>query len=180
VELHGGTVDVFSEGAGTGSEFTVRLPVAVATPEPSAAPVRAAAPAPVKLLRILVIDDNEDSAESLSMLLGIGGHEVRTAFSGAEGIDEFSRFTPDVVLCDIRMPDMSGFEVARRIRAHARGPTATLVALTGFGADADRRASSQAGFDHHVVKPADPEALLDIVRAAAQRAPESGVRPPAR
>ncbi len=168
VELHNGTVDVHSEGLGAGSEFNVRLPVAAARSGralETTAPTRPA----TRTLRILVVDDNEDSAESLSMLLRLGGHSVRSAFRGDDGVKEFMRFVPELVLCDIRMPDMSGYEVARRVRTLPGGARAILVALTGFGASADREASSRAGFDRHIVKPLDPDVLAELVSEAALR-----------
>lgn len=174
VELHNGSVDVQSEGLGAGSEFSVRLPVAAAA---TRAPV---APEPgrtaTRPLRILVVDDNEDSAESLAMLLRLGGHQVRPALRGDDGVTEFARFAPELVLCDIRMPDMSGYEVARRVRALPGGSRALLVALTGFGASTDREASARAGFDRHLVKPLDPDVLAELVREAASRpgAPHGG------
>lgn len=168
VELHLGSVEVQSEGLGAGSEFVVRLPASTAKSERAghdpAAPARSAA----RVLRILVVDDNEDSAESLSMLLRIGGHAVRTAFRGDDGIVECARFAPELVLCDIRMPDMTGYEVAQRLRAIPEGKSSFLVALTGFGADADREASVRAGFDRHLVKPVDPESLELLVLEAAR------------
>jgi len=169
VELHNGSVDVQSEGVGAGSEFSVRLPVAA--PPVTVVP---ALPAPARpatrAVRVLVVDDNEDSAESLSMLLRISGHNVRVAFRGDEGLREYVRFAPELVLCDIRMPDMSGYEVARSLRALKGGDRALLVALTGFGAEADREATARAGFDRHVVKPLDPDVLVDLMRDAATRA----------
>jgi len=172
VELHHGNVSVHSDGRGAGSEFTIRLPIAAAgavhapeEPAPSRPTVRA--------LRILVVDDNEDAAESLSMLLRIGGHVVRAAFRGESALAEFERFVPEIVLCDIRMPDMSGYEVARRLRALPGGSAPLLVALTGFGTVTDRESSARAGFDRHLVKPADPDALAELLCTAAQRSSES-------
>jgi two-component system CheB/CheR fusion protein len=168
VELHNGTVDVFSEGVGTGSEFTVRLPASSTKSVAERAPAAPVHPA-TRSLRILVIDDNEDSAESMSMLLRVGGHSVRTAFRGEAGLQECARFEPELVLCDIRMPDLSGYEVARRLRAHANGRKPLIVALTGFGTVADRESSSRAGFDLHVVKPVEPDVLAELLRAADER-----------
>jgi two-component system CheB/CheR fusion protein len=177
VELHDGTVEVQSEGVGTGSEFIVRLPVAAAplaaeSGSTTSAPARARIPA----LRVLVIDDNEDSADSTAMLLRLSGHTVRTETRGEAGLVEFARFAPELVLCDIRMPDLSGYEVARRIRVLPGGDRVMLAALTGFGTQLDREESSRAGFDRHFVKPVDPDALTDLLGEAAERA---AARPPA-
>lgn len=172
VEMHGGAVEVQSEGVGTGSEFTLRLPAVVRSADSAHERAPARAPATARSLRILVVDDNEDAAESLSMLLRIGGHSVRTAFGGDDGLVECQRFRPELLLCDIRMPDVSGYEVARRVRALAQGvPRPFLVALTGFGAEADHAASLRAGFDRHLVKPVDPDALSTLVHEVAQLLP---------
>lgn len=171
VEMHDGSVDVYSDGVGTGSEFTVRLPGA-ARPAASIQDLPpTSAPPRTRSLRILVVDDNEDSAESLSMLLRIGGHTVRTVFRGEDGVVEYARFAPEIVLCDIRMPGVSGYDVARRLRSMPNGAGTFLVALTGFGADADRAATSSAGFDRHLVKPVDPDDLVELLREVALRPP---------
>jgi two-component system CheB/CheR fusion protein len=119
-----------------------------------------------------VVEDNADSAESLRLLLEMAGHEVRTAPDGAAGLEAAERFGPDVVLCDIGLPGMNGYELAERLRPPAGEPGAgrpvTLIALTGYGDDASRERSRRAGFDHHLVKPVEPDALervLDAVRA---------------
>ncbi len=168
VELHDGTVEVHSDGVGMGSEFTVRLPL-VSVPDSDVRTPSGPAETATRALRILVIDDNEDSAESTAMLLRLRGHDVRTAFRGEAGIVEFARFGPELVLCDIRMPDMTGYEVARRVRSLKNGRAVLLVALTGFGTQLDREASVNAGFDQHFVKPVDPDALMELLRAAAER-----------
>jgi DNA-binding response OmpR family regulator len=114
-------------------------------------------------LRVLIIDDHEDAADSLSMLCRVHGHDVRTAYRGVAGLELFQRFQPDAILCDLRMPEMSGFEVARRVRATSVSQP-LLVAVSGYGSDAHRAASSEAGFDYHFVKPVDPRALLGLLR----------------
>jgi len=172
VELHGGSVAVNSEGAGTGSEFTVRLP-ALAQPARSQPALRSRPRTALRALDILVIDDNQDSTESLAMLLRAGGHRVRTSLSGESGIAEYLRAQPDLVLCDIHMPDMSGHEVARRLRALPGGSACALVALTGFGTQADRESSAEAGFERHLVKPVDPEELFQILHEISERAPRA-------
>jgi CheY-like chemotaxis protein len=111
--------------------------------------------------RILVVDDSQDSAESLALLLELHGHEVRTAFAGPAALETASAFCPDVVLLDIGLPGMDGYEVARRLRAEHGG--CRLIALTGYGRDDDRRRSREAGFDHHLVKPVDLEELTRLL-----------------
>jgi CheY-like chemotaxis protein len=111
--------------------------------------------------RILVVDDNQDSAESLALLLELKGHEVRTAFAGPAALDIASTFQPEVVLLDIGLPGMDGYEVARRLRAGNDG--SRLVALTGYGQDDDRQRSRDAGFDHHLVKPVDLDELARVI-----------------
>ncbi len=162
LEMHGGTVTASSEGDGRGSEFLMTLPVmsseriaVPAGPEPVAAPqVRR---------RILVADDNSDALESLATLLEIGGHEVFSAANGALALESAERHRPDVALLDIGMPKLDGYEVARRIRAQPWGHRITLVALTGWGQDSDRRRSGEAGFDSHLVKPLDLDHLTELL-----------------
>ena len=161
-ELHGGSVDARSAGLGKGSEFFVRLPVAAAPP---AALIAANAPAsrPAVSRRILIADDNQDAAESLALLLELGGHATRTAHLGRVALSLAQTFRPDVVLLDIGMPDLSGYEVAQHLR---REPLATrfhLIALTGLGQEADRQRALEAGFDHHLVKPVDADQLLALI-----------------
>jgi PAS domain S-box-containing protein len=162
VEMHGGTIEARSEGEGRGSEFTVRLPLLLADAPPVVAPAADEAPSSSSR-RFLVVDDNEDSAASLAMLLQMSGHEVHVAHDGAEGLEAAERHRPDVVLLDIGLPKLSGHEVARRIRAQPWGREMLLVALTGWGQDAERRKSTEAGFDHHVVKPVDYAALMRLL-----------------
>ena len=161
VEMHGGTIEASSAGPGSGSEFVVRLPVAVAAspaeePAPAAgSTARADAPA----LRVLVVDDNQDSADSLSALLQLMGHEVRTAYDGIEAVAAAGAFAPDLVLLDIGLPRMNGYEAARRIRKQPGGRDMTLIAVTGWGQDDDKRRSREAGFNLHITKPLDPATL---------------------
>ena len=164
VELHGGSVEARSQGVGSGSEFRLRLPLAlpVATSViPVIEPDQRLQPAAVR--RILIVDDNVDAAESLAMLLEMMGHMVRTAADGLSAIEAARGFQPAVVLCDIRMPGLNGYDTARLIRTEAWGKQALLVALTGYSQQEDRRKSTEAGFDHHLAKPVDVatlEALL--------------------
>ena len=163
VEMHGGTVQVHSEGLGRGSEFTIRLPVAAATARPSSRPaVREPIPPSVGR-RILIVDDSEDGAESLAMLLQLGGHETYKAHDGQEAIKAAERLRPDAVLLDIGLPILNGYEVCRRIRREPWGKHLTIVALTGWDQEEDRHRSREAGFDAHMVKPVDHDELLRLL-----------------
>jgi PAS domain S-box-containing protein len=153
VELHGGSVEARSEGRGKGSEFIVRLPV-VAIAEPEVQLLTADAE-PSGNRRILVADDNEDAADMLAMLLESLGNEVRTANDGSAAVDVAASFRPDVIMLDIGMPALNGYEACRRIREQPWGGGPVLVALTGWGQVDDKRRSQEAGFDHHLVKPVD-------------------------
>lgn len=163
VKLHGGSVEARSPGPGQGSEFLVRLPVASSAPadDPMHDPPRQAEASPGARhgRRILVADDNVDAAESLSLLLQASGHEIRTVYDGAAAVEEVQRFRPDVVFLDIGMPRMNGYDAARAIRALPGGRDVVLIAITGWGQAEDRRKAAEAGFDHHLTKPADPEVL---------------------
>ncbi len=165
-ELHGGRVEAFSEGPGRGSEFVVRLPLLVkagpasgeTAAEPEKEPRRQS-----RSYRILVVDDNRDSAESLARLLRLIGHEVRTAYNGEEGLDAARVCRPDLILLDIGLPILDGYEVAKRIRAQPDLEEIVLVALTGYGGDEDRRRAQASGFNSHMVKPLDFEALQTLL-----------------
>ena len=162
VEMHGGRVGARSEGLGTGSEFVVRLPLIVEVsevPESGAATERAVRSS----LRIMVVDDNRDGADSLAELLTMMGNHTRTAYDGQSGVDAVGEFRPDVILLDIGMPKLNGYEACRRIREQAGGESVVLIALTGWGQDDDRRRSHSAGFDHHMVKPVDPVTLMELL-----------------
>jgi CheY-like chemotaxis protein len=160
VELHGGSIRAESEGLGKGSRFVVRLPRAVA---PAGAQAEAAGLARVKPRRFLIVDDNVDATVSQALLLRHMGHEVETAYSGAAALEKAQAFQPEIVLLDIGMPGMDGYEVARRLRASPLGRDVKLVAQTGWGQDADRRRSREAGFDAHLAKPVDIEALMRLI-----------------
>jgi two-component system CheB/CheR fusion protein len=162
-ELHGGTVEVTSPGRGQGSEFVVRLPMRTETaPSPTARPTtESAATTP---LRILIVDDNRDSTDMLAMSLTFAGHETFTAHDGAAAVEAATRLDPDVILMDIGLPILSGYEAARRIReANGEKRRPLLVALTGWGQEEDRRRSQEAGFDAHLVKPLDEAALAQLL-----------------
>jgi PAS domain S-box-containing protein len=170
VELHGGTVEARSAGLGQGSEFVVRLPAPAARGFPAGVPGQVAAPsARGSRQRILVVDDNHDSADSLRMLLALHGHEIRTAYDGVHALAEVDEFRPGIVLLDIGLPRMDGYEVARAIRQRPWGERVVLVALTGWGLDDDRRRAREAGFDHHITKPAEVTDLENLLRSAAER-----------
>ncbi|MGH8480080.1 MAG: chemotaxis protein CheB [Gammaproteobacteria bacterium] len=164
VEMHGGTVEVHSAGLGQGSEFMVRLPIVVETPELPPEPA-AHAPTPTTARRILVVDDNRDSAESLTMLLNLTGYETHTAYDGLEAVEAAAAFRPDVILLDIGLPKLNGFEAARKIREQQSDKSLVLVALTGWGQEEDRRRSEEAGFNAHMVKPVDYAALTKLLAA---------------
>ncbi len=162
VELHDGTVEAHSAGVGQGCEFVVRLPVRDEVIEET--PKAAVADPPLKSSRrILVVDDNEDSANSLATFLQLLGNETYTAFDGIEALEKAAALQPDVVLLDIGMPKLNGYEAARRIRAQPWGQQVLLVAVTGWGQDEDRLKAREAGFDCHMVKPIDPAALTSTL-----------------
>jgi signal transduction histidine kinase len=164
VEMHGGSVEVKSKGEGQGSEFVVRLPLA-AQDAASSAPTPARTPTALSSQRILVVDDNRDSAESLRMLLTLLGAEVQVAYDGAHALSVIQEFHPGVVLLDLGMPEMDGYEVAKRIRQRPEFDDVVLIALTGWGQEEDRRRAQHAGFDHHLVKPADITSLQALLRS---------------
>jgi PAS domain S-box-containing protein len=165
VYMHGGSVQVFSDGPGQGSEFVVRLPLrrAGGQEEPAQNNRGMAADQVLAPRRILVVDDNHDAAESLSMLLKLMGQKVQVAFSAPEALAAARLDPPEMAFLDIGMPDMDGYELARRLRADPKLRHMVLVALTGWGQDKDRQRSREVGFDHHLTKPADPEALHQLL-----------------
>jgi signal transduction histidine kinase len=159
VELHGGNVEAHSEGPGKGSEFVVRLPQETSSRAAVPSAAQAASPMIRAPTRILVVDDNRDAADSLGTLLAILGADVRVEHDGPAALDVFSAYHPEVVFLDVGMPGMDGYEVARRIRQRPEAQDVRLIALTGWGQEQDRRNSVAAGFDHHLIKPADIAAL---------------------
>jgi CheY-like chemotaxis protein len=159
IEMHGGTVSASSAGVGQGATFTIRLPRVVrATVAAESAP----AP-PVNRRRTLVVDDNHDAAESLAMLLALDGHEVEAVFTPEQALERVATFPPEVMLLDIGLPGMDGYEIARRVRAMPGGPQIRLIALTGYGQTDDRRKALAAGFDEHLVKPVEPGKLAQAM-----------------
>jgi PAS domain S-box-containing protein len=170
VEMHGGSIEARSGGLGRGSEFIVRLPAL-----PESAPLDAptipdvqplVVPAPAR--RILIVDDNVDNAELLALLLAMDGNETHTVHNGLDAVESAERLRPDVVLLDIGLPGMSGFEACRRIREQPWGKDTLLIAITGWGQDVDRRMSHEAGFNHHLVKPVDARAISAIVSRSSE------------
>ena len=162
VEMHGGRVQVYSAGANQGSEFTVRMPVLAEDRGRRLVVNGIVNGAAGGRCKILVVDDNFDAAESLALLLRVEGHDVQVSHDGAEALAAVANFSPDVVLLDIGLPGMDGYEVARRLRGHPATESSLLVALTGYGQEDDIRRSREAGIDHHFVKPADLAALTTL------------------
>lgn len=168
VEMHGGKVEAHSDGLDKGSEFIVRLPAFLHANETPGATGNKSAEA-VTGLRILVVDDNVDAADTLSEMLRAAGHGVQTEYDGAAAVDAARSHRPDVVLLDIGLPKLNGYDAARQIRSHDPHSPALLVAVTGWGQEEDRRRSQEAGFHHHLVKPVDPIALERILESVASR-----------
>jgi len=163
VRAHGGTVEVKSEGLGNGSEFIVHLPLSAPPSVAKDESARAAVKKRRTARRILVVDDNRDQAESLGMLLEIFGHQVRIAYDGAQALEIAETFKPQMVLLDIGLPGMSGYDVARRLRELPATRNAVFIALTGYGQREDRDLAAAAGFQHHFIKPADPRAIHEVI-----------------
>jgi CheY-like chemotaxis protein len=159
VEMHGGSVEVRSEGLGEGAEFVVRLPVVMEEVQPERQDGNDRPVTPKLSRRILIVDDNRDGADSLAAMLRLLGNDTRTAYDGLEGVRVAGEYRPDVVLLDIGLPRLNGCEACRRIREQLWGKKIVLIAVTGWGQEDDRRRSQEAGFDHHLVKPLDPDEL---------------------
>jgi signal transduction histidine kinase len=159
VEMHDGQITAQSAGPGKGSTFEIRLPLASAPGDVQPSP----APAPTRAKRVLIVDDNQDAADTLSMLLQIQGHEVQTAYGAEMALKTAASYPADFVLLDIGLPIMNGYEVARRLRSS--GTSAHLVALTGYGQPEDVQRAREAGFDDHMVKPVDFDRLLEALSA---------------
>jgi CheY-like chemotaxis protein len=173
VEMHGGRVEAFSAGRGRGSTFTVRLPLAVVNlerPQTEEAPEEGQQSPAMGRQRILVVDDNVDSAQSLALLLQLTGNEVRTAHDGPTALEVAAAFVPDLVLLDIGLPGMNGLDVGRKIRAMPQLRDTVLIAQTGWGQVEDRRRSAEAGFHAHLVKPVDLAALQTMLAALGESA----------
>jgi PAS domain S-box-containing protein len=173
-ELHGGRIEAHSVGLGCGSEFVVRLPIGL----PARAPGKHESDANVCIratgMKILVVDDNRDGADSLATMLELSGHEVRTAYTGREALERAQSLRPDVLLTDIGLPDLDGYELARNVRATEWGRSMILVAVTGWGQQSDRQRAYDAGFDHHMTKPIAPELLDSLLQSLDTSAANSG------
>jgi PAS domain S-box-containing protein len=163
VEMHGGSVEAHSEGHGMGSEFVIRLPLVLSLTQEQEGERDNQQTFRASGHRILVVDDNVDSATTLAMMLKIMGHEVRTAHDGLEGVETAAVFRPDFILLDIGMPKLNGYDACRRIREQPWGKNVGIVALTGWGQDEDKRRSQEAGFNSHLVKPVEPAALEKLL-----------------
>jgi CheY-like chemotaxis protein len=179
LEMHGGSIEAHSEGAGSGAEFVARLPIARAgdastseTVRPDAAPIGRHA---ADETRVMVVDDNVDAAMSLAMVLDSLGLDHRIAHDGATALETAQSYGPDVVLLDIGMPGMDGYEVARRLRQHPATRGALLVAVTGWSQAQDRQRSRAAGFDHHFAKPVEIDALTELLRSIGDHGPSGDV-----
>jgi PAS domain S-box-containing protein len=167
VSLHGGQIEAHSDGPGQGSEFTVRMPLAAAGQE-AAGGARVLAEG-AKMLKVLIVDDSRDAADSCATLLKLCGHEVRTAYTGRRALEIAEEFAPDVALLDIGLPDISGYELARALRAAQWSTALHLVAVTGWGQDQDKRRALTAGFDRHLTKPIAPETLESLLQTLAAK-----------
>lgn len=166
IQLHGGGVSANSGGKGLGAEFKITLPSTMILADPSPAIENRdepGGPSAKRRARILIADDNRDAADSLGMLLDLAGHEVKVAHSGKQALALGQQYRPDVIILDIGMPEMDGYEVARSARRDSWGRTALLVALTGWGQAADKEKASAAGFDHHITKPVDADQLIELL-----------------
>jgi PAS domain S-box-containing protein len=171
VEMHGGTVRAHSPGLNRGSEFVIRLPALIVQPSPGdeASGGQEAADERAATRRVLVVDDNEDAAETMAILFQFWGHEVRTAYDGPTALTVAAEYQPEIVLLDIGLPGMTGYEVAQQLRRMPGLESVLLVAVTGYGQEQDRRRSREAGFDWHLVKPVDPAELQSLIASAASR-----------
>jgi CheY-like chemotaxis protein len=167
VTLHGGRIEARSEGMHRGSEFVVRLPAGAPSEKPSEAAVDAG-PTPAAGLKVVVVDDNRDAAESCAMLLELSGHHVQTAYNGRRALEVVASFRPHAILLDIGLPDITGYELAKQIRATPGGHGAVLIAVTGWGQEADRRRAFDAGFNHHLTKPIEPEKVEWLLQSVAE------------
>jgi two-component system CheB/CheR fusion protein len=177
VVLHGGTLEAFSAGPGAGTEFVVRLPAA---PDAVGRSSRASAVAEAQHsrdVRILVVDDNRDAAEGVAMLLEVFGHRVSVAADGPAALESARKDVPAIMLIDIGLPGMDGYEVARRVRELPELSGVVLVALTGYGLDEDRRRARAAGFEHHLTKPVAPAVLRALIASISAVLPAGTLAP---
>jgi CheY-like chemotaxis protein len=177
VALHGGKVEARSDGPGRGSEFIVQLPLGATAAEPVESELQPETAASVAALRILVVDDNQDAADTCSTLLELSGHQLRTAYTGKRAIEIAKIFHPHVVVLDIGLPDANGYDIARKIRETSWGRDIVLVAVTGWGHEDDRRRAFDAGFDHHLTKPLAANALESLVNSVGASLEMRGKKP---
>jgi len=175
-EMHGGTLTGYSAGAGKGSEFTLQLPI-LAVSEAEQSEARGNAPAPLARQRVLIVEDNRDTASMMNLMLTEWGQETRIAHDGASALDMANEFRPHVVLLDVGLPKLHGYEVARRLRQQEWARDTYVIAITGWGLEADRHGEA-AGIDQRLLKPVDPEALHGLLasRVSAQNANAKGNR----
>src|ERR1700683_3396801 len=166
VSLHGGSVEAFSEGAGKGSEFIVRIPVGTQSERPES-DAATDAPVPGAGLKILVVDDSRDAADTCAILLELSGHHVQTAYTAQRALELAEIFRPHLFLLDIGLPDLDGYQLARKIRGTSWGRGAVLIAVTGWGQEADRRRAFEAGFDHHLTKPIAAETVESLMQSVS-------------
>ena len=168
VMLHGGSVQARSEGPGKGSEFIVQLPTGAPLAEALDAEVESDCPVADVGLKILVVDDNRDAADTCAMLLEASGHHVQTAYTGRQALELARTFRPHALLLDIGLPDIDGYQLAQRVRAVPWGRSAVLVAVTGWGQEQDRLRAVEAGFDQHLVKPISAETVESLLQSLAR------------
>jgi CheY-like chemotaxis protein len=166
VTLHGGTMEVHSKGPGCGSEFIVRIPAGLSQAERLPVADNQESPGGLRL-KVLVVDDNKDVADTCSMLIELSGHHVQVAYTGGDAIEIAEAFRPQVILTDIGLPDINGYEFAQRVRATPWGKTVVLVAITGWGAQESQQQSALAGFNHHLTKPIDPKTIESLLASLA-------------
>lgn len=164
--MHGGTVTAHSEGPGMGSTFIVRLPVVEGGLLRSQVVVEKPATSGQRR-RVLVVDDNRDGVASLAMLLSLTGNDALTAHDGLEAVEMAGAFRPELIVLDIGLPKLNGYDACRRIRERSWGKSVVIIAATGWGQEDDRRRSAKPGFDHHLVKPVDPAAISKLLRGLA-------------
>jgi CheY-like chemotaxis protein len=168
VEMHGGTTEAHSSGLGQGSEFIVRLPILL-SPLRQATVSSAERAQSTRAWRVLVVDDNVDSADSIASLLESSGHDVKVAYSAEKALEMAAEYQPEIMLLDIGLPEMDGYEVAKRLRQNPQLKDLRLIALTGYGQDSDRQRSRETGFDAHVVKPVDWRDLSELLASLMKR-----------
>jgi PAS domain S-box-containing protein len=177
VEMHGGTVEAHSAGLGEGSEFVVHLPKLSQVAQPLQSELESTLSKRVTGRRILVVDDNQDSADSLALLLKLAGHETHTAYDGLLALEEADRIRPEVILLDIGLPELNGYEVAHTLREKTWGKNILLLALTGWGQPENRRRTQESGFDGHLVKPVEVASLMEIVGSLSRQEQRQAAKP---